>query len=55
MRCMICERGCQVTPGDTGLCGRYRNDGGRMVERYPDRYLITFPCSTSTPGRRFSR
>ena len=48
MRCMICERGCQVTPGDTGLCGRYRNDGGRMVERYPDRYLITSPISVET-------
>lgn len=48
MRCMICERGCHVPPGKTGLCGRYHNDGGHMVERYPDRYLLTSPISVET-------
>lgn len=48
MRCPICERGCQLSPGKVGACGRYVCDGNAVVERFPDRYLITSPISVET-------
>lgn len=48
MRCPICERGCVLEPGKTGACGRYVCDGDTVVERFPDRYLITSPISVET-------
>ena len=48
MHCPICERRCVLEPGRTGACGRYAREGGTVVERYPDRYLITSPISVET-------
>jgi len=48
MRCPICERGCRIERGQSGACGRYTFDGERIVERFPDRYLITSPISVET-------
>lgn len=48
MRCPICERGCILEPGKTGLCGRYTLEDGGVGECYPDRYLIASPISVET-------
>lgn len=48
MLCSICARGCRVAPGAVGSCGRYANEGGAMVERFPDRYLLASPISVET-------
>jgi pyruvate-formate lyase-activating enzyme len=48
MLCSICERGCRVSPGAVGACGRYANEAGAMVERFPDRYLLASPISVET-------
>ncbi|NCD25380.1 MAG: radical SAM protein [Deltaproteobacteria bacterium] len=48
MRCTICERGCVLAPGKTGACGLYENQNGKIVERFPDRYLVTYPISIET-------
>lgn len=48
MRCTICERGCILAPGHTGACGLYENQDGTVVERFPDRYLVTCPISIET-------
>uniref|UniRef100_I2Q3C5 Pyruvate-formate lyase-activating enzyme n=1 Tax=Desulfovibrio sp. U5L TaxID=596152 RepID=I2Q3C5_9BACT len=48
MRCLICERGCHVLPGDIGACGRYANTKGAMAERFPNRYLVASPISVET-------
>ncbi len=48
MQCEICERGCNIDTGKTGACGRYINDGQRIVECHPDRYLLTCPISVET-------
>lgn len=48
MLCQICQRVCRVPVGASGACGRYANAGGAMVERFPDRYLITSPISVET-------
>jgi pyruvate formate lyase activating enzyme len=48
MLCSICERGCRVSPRAVGACGRYSNQAGVMVERFPDRYLLASPISVET-------
>lgn len=60
MNCYICERSCEITEGCTGACGMYLNKEGEIIERFPDRYLITTPISIETmpilhfyPGGKF--
>lgn len=60
MRCTICERGCDLSPGRPGACGLYEEMGGEVRERFPDRYLVTCPISIETmpilhffPGGKF--
>ncbi|ABI68987.1 conserved hypothetical protein [Syntrophomonas wolfei subsp. wolfei str. Goettingen G311] len=60
MKCMICERFCKIPEGRSGACGIYLNQGNEIVERYPNRYLITTPISIETmpmlhyyPGSKF--
>lgn len=60
MQCMICERSCDINVGKTGLCGVYENNGTEIVERFPDRYLVSCPISIETmpilhyyPGGKF--
>ncbi|WP_428561623.1 MAG: radical SAM protein [Solidesulfovibrio sp. DCME] len=48
MHCPVCARGCALAPGQSGACGRYARQGDTVVERYPDRYLITAPISVET-------
>ena len=60
MKCTVCERSCMIPEGRSGACGLYLNQGNEIVERYPDRYLITTPISIETmpvlhfhPGGKF--
>ncbi|NQS73472.1 MAG: radical SAM protein [Methanoculleus sp.] len=48
MRCHICENRCVIRPGGTGLCRMYINEGGRIVERFPDHYIATMPIAIET-------
>ena len=48
MRCSICENRCTVPPGGTGRCRMYTNEGGVIVERFPDHYIATMPISIET-------
>ncbi|WP_265580468.1 hypothetical protein [Methanofollis aquaemaris] len=50
MKCGICEQGCNILEGGTGLCRMYTQTGGQIVERLPDSYLAVLPFSiTSAP------
>lgn len=60
MKCNICERGCIITEGKTGICGLYENRERQIVERFPDQYLVACPISIETmpilhfyPGGKF--
>ncbi len=61
MKCTICERFCNIPENRSGACGLYLNQQGNiLVERRPDRYLITTPISIETmpilhyyPGGKF--
>ena len=60
MKCPVCENSCALEEGNTGRCGLYVNHGGRVLERYPDRYLIISPITIETmpmlhyrPGGKF--
>ncbi|QGY42038.1 radical SAM protein [Pseudodesulfovibrio cashew] len=58
--CPVCENECLIPEGGTGRCGRYENSRGAVVERFPDRYLLSCPIKIETmpllhfhPGARF--
>jgi pyruvate-formate lyase-activating enzyme len=60
MKCNICERGCKIPEGETGACGLYSRTGEKIIELYPDKYLIVCPISIETmpllhfyPGGKF--
>ncbi len=60
MRCAICENSCDILENGTGICGMYTNLGGKQVERYSDRYLVTVPSEVESmpmlhyhPGGKF--
>lgn len=60
MKCKICERGCMISENGTGACGLYENNGKEIVEKFPNKYLITCPISIETmpilhfyPGQKF--
>jgi len=46
--CNICERGCIISEGKTGHCGRYELRDGEITERFPNSYLVTCPISIET-------
>ncbi|MDI6604368.1 MAG: radical SAM protein [Thermoanaerobacteraceae bacterium] len=48
MKCKICERDCEISENSTGACGLYENKGQSIVERFPNKYLITCPISIET-------
>ncbi len=48
MRCSICENRCVIGPGGVGRCRMYTNEGGTIVERYPDRYIAVMPIAIET-------
>ncbi len=48
MRCSICENRCIVPPGGVGRCRMYTNEGGAIVERFPDRYIAVMPIAIET-------
>lgn len=48
MKCNICEIGCGIKDGSAGACGRYKNDGGKLIELFPDSYLVVCPISAET-------
>jgi pyruvate-formate lyase-activating enzyme len=58
--CSVCENSCLISEGESGICGRYINQGGVISERYPNRYLLACPIRIETmpmlhfhPGARF--
>lgn len=48
LKCNICERSCIIQENGTGACGLYENNGKEIVEKFPDKYLITCPISIET-------
>jgi hypothetical protein len=46
--CNICERRCRLGQGQPGACGLYELKGDRIVERYPDHFLVACPISIET-------
>jgi pyruvate formate lyase activating enzyme len=60
LKCDICERGCRLSEGHAGFCMLYEQRDGRIIERFPDRYLVACPISIETapmlhyyPGGKF--
>jgi pyruvate formate lyase activating enzyme len=58
--CTICELRCRLGQGRPGACGLYELNDGRIVERYPDHFLVACPISIETmpmlhfqPGAKF--
>lgn len=43
MECPTCENRCSIPEGGSGVCGMYVNQGGALVEKYPDQYLVMVP------------
>ncbi len=48
LRCEVCERSCVISTGGLGACGRYGEQDGGIVERYPNQYLVACPISIET-------
>lgn len=48
MQCSICENRCAIPHGGTGRCRMYTNQGGTIVERFPDHYIAAMPISIET-------
>lgn len=48
MKCQICEQGCNIPEGGTGICRMYTQKDGAVVEKYPDSYLAMMPVSIET-------
>lgn len=48
LRCSICENRCTIPPGGIGRCRMYTNEGGAIVERFPDRYIAAMPIAIET-------
>jgi len=48
LKCEICERGCIISKNSTGACGLYENNGEKIIERFPNKYLITCTISIET-------
>lgn len=60
LNCHICEQGCVLAHGKTGVCGMYEQKQGRIEERFAGRYLVACPISIETmpilhyfPGGKF--
>jgi len=60
MKCDICERGCIIPEGNRGACGLYKNKGDKIIELFPNKYLVVCPISIETmpilhfyPGGKF--
>ncbi|MBU1054632.1 MAG: radical SAM protein [Proteobacteria bacterium] len=58
--CNICEQGCLLGKGKSGVCGLYELQGRQITEILPDRYLTVCPISIETmpmlhyfPGNKF--
>ena len=59
MQCNYCERYCRLEEGRHGFCRMYANSGGRLVERFPDKWCAyavsrveTIPFYHAYPGSR---
>ena len=59
MQCNYCERYCRLEEGRHGFCRMYANNGGRLVERFPDKWCAyavsrveTIPFYHAYPGSR---
>ena len=60
MECTICENRCRLVEDGTGICGTYTNRNDKIVERYPDKYLVAVPSEIESmpmlhyhPGSKF--
>ena len=59
MECDYCERRCRLGPDSFGYCKMYRQEGCKVVERFPDRWCAyaisrveTVPFYHAWPGAR---
>ena len=59
MECDYCERRCRLGPESFGYCKMYREENGRTVERFPDKWCAygisrveTIPFYHAWPGAR---
>lgn len=60
MHCAICENSCNIGENKTGICGMYTNSDDRLIEKYPDQYLVVVPSEIESmpmlhyhPGGKF--
>lgn len=60
MKCIVCENSCEISEGKTGKCGMYYEMDGKILERYPEEYIMVCPISIETmptlhfqPGAKF--
>jgi len=60
MKCYICENNCLMPDGTYGKCGLYLNQGGEIIERFTNQYLVISPITIETmpilhfqPGGKF--
>lgn len=48
IECDICELKCKIKENKTGACKKYINVEGKLLERFKNHYLFTFPISIET-------
>ncbi len=48
MKCYVCENNCFIPEDGVGKCGLYSNRNEKIVEIYPDQYLIINPITIET-------
>lgn len=48
MVCTICERRCFIPENEIGKCNRYKCKDAKIVELFPDSYLVVAPISAET-------
>jgi len=48
MKCYVCENNCFIPEDGVGKCGLYSNRNEKIVEIYPNQYLIINPITIET-------
>ena len=54
VKCPVCAKGCILSEGKTGACGKYTLSGGVPVEMSPNRFLTICGISVETIRKRNS-
>ena len=48
IKCQYCEFRCAIPEHMTGRCNMYQHEQGKIIERYPDRYLNIYPVTSES-------